>query len=238
MAVHGVDHLGGDPQPVGPRTGLPAVPAGNPRPRSPRAWWRRRSASTARARFGSGRLLRRLRLTPPSGRVPRWPHDQDGSHWQVFGPLTRSVLDGAIVFDVIQGPAAMGEAPGPFERAAREASPRLRVAVSEAFPAGTRGTLSEDVRAALRGTAGVLRSLGHDVVERDIDFRVRDNPVIVGLMFRAIRDFVREVEQPQRLERRAGRSPAGRARLGRDPRAAARGRGPPARAPRPALHRA
>jgi amidase len=44
--------------------------------------------------------------------------------------------------------------------------------------------------------------MGHEVVERDIDFRVRDNPVILGLMFRAIRDFVQEVEQPQRLERR------------------------------------
>jgi amidase len=142
-------------------------------------------------------------LKPQSGRVPRWPHDRDGSHWQCFGPLTRSVLDGAIVFDVIQGPAATGEPAGQFERAARGSPPRLRVAVSEAFPAGTRGTLSEDVRVALRGTAELLSSLGHRVVERDIDFRVRDNPVIVGLMFRAIRNFVQEVEQPQRLERRS-----------------------------------
>ncbi|HWM10055.1 MAG TPA: amidase family protein, partial [Solirubrobacteraceae bacterium] len=43
----------------------------------------------------------------------------------------------------------------------------------------------------------------HEVVERDIDFRVRDNPVILGLIFRAIRDFVQEIEQPQRLERRS-----------------------------------
>jgi amidase len=142
-------------------------------------------------------------LKPQSGRVSRWPHDRDGSHWQCFGPLTRSVLDGAIVFDVIAGPAATGERPGEFERAARESPPRLRVAVSEAFPAGTHGTLSEDVRAALRGTAELLSSMGHDVVERDVDFRVRDNPVILGLMFRAIRNFVQEVEQPQRLERRS-----------------------------------
>jgi amidase len=142
-------------------------------------------------------------LKPQSGRVSRWPHDRDGSHWQCFGPLTRSVLDGAIVFDVIGGPAAIGETPGQFERAARESPPRLRVAVSEAFPAGTHGALSEDVRAALRGTAELLSSMGHHVVERDIDFRVRDNPVILGLMFRAIHNFVHEVEQPQRLERRS-----------------------------------
>src|SRR3954470_19004753 len=45
-------------------------------------------------------------LRPQSGRVPRWPHDRDGSHWQCFGPLTRSVLDGAIVLDVIRDGAA------------------------------------------------------------------------------------------------------------------------------------
>jgi amidase len=141
-------------------------------------------------------------LKPQSGRVPRTPHDRDGSHWICFGPLTRSVLDSAIVFDVIQGPAVIRDAPGEFERAARERPPRLRVAVCDAFPAGTRGTLSQDVREALGGTADLLRSMGHEVVERDIDFRVRDIPVILGLMFRAIRDFVQEVEQPQRLERR------------------------------------
>ena len=136
-------------------------------------------------------------LKPQSGRVPRAPHDGDGNHWICFGPLTRSVLDSAIVFDVIGG-----DTPGRFERAARERPPRLRVAVCDAFPAGTRGTLSPDVRAALRNTADLLRSMGHEVVERDIDFRVRDNPVILGLMFRAIRDFVQEIDRPQRLERR------------------------------------
>jgi amidase len=141
-------------------------------------------------------------LKPQSGRVPRTPHDGDGNHWICFGPLTRSVVDSAIVFDVIQGAAATRDASGPFERAARERPPRLRVAVCDSFPAGTRGTLSPDVRAALHDTADLLRSIGHEVVERDIDFRVRDNPVILGLMFRAIRDFVQEVERPQRLERR------------------------------------
>src|SRR3954463_13556540 len=39
-------------------------------------------------------------LKPHSGRVPRAPHDGDRSHWICFGPLTRSVLDGAILLDV------------------------------------------------------------------------------------------------------------------------------------------
>src|SRR3954447_9416407 len=108
-------------------------------------------------------------LKPQSGRVPRTPHDADGNHWICFGPLTRSVLDSAIVLDVIHGPEARSDAPGEFERAARQRPPRLRIAVCDAFPAGTRGTLSEEVRDALHSTADLLRSLGHEVVERDIN---------------------------------------------------------------------
>ena len=55
---------------------------------------------------------------------------------------------------------------------------------------------------ALRDTRALLEDLGHEVVEREIDFGPRDVPVIVGLMFRGIRDFVQEIERPQRLERR------------------------------------
>ncbi len=140
-------------------------------------------------------------LKPSAGRVPRAPHDRDRSHWICFGPLTRSVLDGAIMLDVISDGAAPPD-DGEFERAARQPPRRLRIAVSDAFPAGTRGTLSPDVSRALESTAELLRSLGHEVVERDIDFRVRDVPVILGLMFRTIHDFVHEIERPQRLERR------------------------------------
>jgi len=135
-------------------------------------------------------------LKPHVGRVPRRPHDRDGSHWICFGALTRSVLDTAMVLD------AIADDGGTFTEAARKAPLRLRVAVSDAFPAGTRGKLSDEVRGALDGTADLLRQLGHEVVEGDIDLRVRDVPVIVGLMFRGIRDLVQEIESPQRLERR------------------------------------
>jgi amidase len=133
-------------------------------------------------------------LKPQRDRVPRAPHDSDGRHWLCFGAVTRSVLDTALVLDVI------GD--GTFTEAAQATPRRLRVAVSEAFPSGVRGTLSDEVLGALRGTADLLRSLGHEVVEADIDFQARDVPVIVGLMFRGIHDFVQEIELPQRLERR------------------------------------
>jgi amidase len=131
-------------------------------------------------------------LKPQSGRVPRAPHDADGSHWICFGALTRSVADSALMLDVI--------ADGEFAQVAPP--PRLRIALSDAFPAGTRGRLDDEVRDALHGTADLLRSLGHEVVEADAGLGLRDGPVIVGLLFRGIHDLVGEIERPQRLERR------------------------------------
>jgi amidase len=131
-------------------------------------------------------------LKPQSGRVPRMPHYGDENHWICFGALTSSVADSALMLDVI----ADGSFPPP-------APPRrLRIAVSEAFPAGTRGRLSHETLAALHGTAELLRELGHEVVEADLPVGVRDGLLIVLLMFRGIRELVGEMERPQRLERR------------------------------------
>ena len=154
-------------------------------------------------------------LKPHSGRVPRTPHDRDGGTWVVFGALTRSVLDNALVLDAIRGPAHGDPAP-------------LRVAVSASFPRGALGRLAPDVRSALEGTADLLRSLGHRVDERDVDFGGTDVGVILGLLFGGIHDIVGEAERPERLVRRTGalvsdrtlarlqaREQALRARLGR-----------------------
>ena len=135
-------------------------------------------------------------LKPERDRVSRAPHDADEAHWICVGTLTRSVLDTAIVLDVMAGPGTG------FEAAVRREPGRLRIAVSERFPAGVRGRLTGEVRAALDRTVDTLRSLGHEVVERDIPSRAEDVVTIVGLMLRGIHDFVEEVEQPQRLERR------------------------------------
>jgi amidase len=134
-------------------------------------------------------------LKPHAGRVPRAPHDRDNNHWICFGALTRSVLDSAVMLDVMAGSA--------FTEATRTPPGRLRIGVSDAFPAGTRGKLTAEVAAALHGTADLLRGLGHEVAEAEIDLGPRDLPVIVGLMFRGIYEFVQETDRPQRLERRS-----------------------------------
>ncbi len=135
-------------------------------------------------------------LKPQRGRVPRAPHDRGGGHWVVFGALTRSVADTGIVLDVLTDGAH------DFVQAARQTPDRLRIAVARGFPAGTRGKLSDDVLAALEGTADLLRSLGHTVTEREVEMRARDVPLVLGVMFRLVRGLVESVERPQRLERR------------------------------------
>ena len=134
-------------------------------------------------------------LKPERERVSRAPHDADAAHWICVGTLTRSVLDTALVLDVMAGTAE-------FEAAARREPGRLRIAVSERFPAGVHGRLTGEVRAALDRTVDTLRSLGHEVVERSVPSRADDAVTIVGLMLRGIHDFVEEVERPHRLERR------------------------------------
>ena len=72
-------------------------------------------------------------LKPQRDRVSRAPHDADEAHWICVGTVTRSVLDTAVVLDVMAGPG------NGFEAAARRDPGRLRIAVSDRFPTGTRG---------------------------------------------------------------------------------------------------
>ena len=135
-------------------------------------------------------------LKPQRDRVSRAPHDADEAHWICVGTVTRSVLDTAVVLDVMAGPG------NDFEGAARRDPGRLRIAVSDRFPNGVQGRLTDEVRASLERTVYALRALGHEVVERHVPARPQDVAVIVGLMLRGIRDFVDEVERHNRLERR------------------------------------
>jgi amidase len=97
-------------------------------------------------------------IKPQRGRVPLEP---DADHWlglTSFGPFARSVGDGALLLDVLAGTTA-------YSQAARGAPGRLRIAVSTkpTLPAKPKPTARE----AVASTADLLRSLGHDVRERD-----------------------------------------------------------------------
>jgi amidase len=135
-------------------------------------------------------------LKPQRNRVPTSPHFADGVHWVVFGTVTRSVLDTGVMLDVLST-----QSPG-FAQATRTQLRGLRVAVVRGFPLGAPGRLSDEVSDALDRAAELLGSLGHTVTEQKINLRPQDTAVILGLMFRFIRELVDDVERPQRLERR------------------------------------
>jgi amidase len=145
-------------------------------------------------------------LKPQRGRISLAPLPEHWHGMSVNGCLTRRVIDTALYLDVTAGPVAGdAESPppdGPFTEAARSAPGRLRIAVStRALREIAPPIVDEAVRRAVEETAELMRSLGHDVRERDPDFGSVGNGV-TALYLRGIRDDLSEVPRPDRLERR------------------------------------
>ena len=134
-------------------------------------------------------------LKPQRGRVPLLP---DPEHWYGLssgGAVTRTVLDTALWLDVVADSAGVS-----FVEAAQTPPARLRVALS--FKATTLVRIDPRVRAAVEGVAEALRSLGHDVIERDPDYG-EISPLFFPRWAGGIRDDVRALPHPERLEKRS-----------------------------------
>jgi amidase len=110
-------------------------------------------------------------LKPQRGRVSLMPYPEHWKGLSVAGSVTRTVVDTALWLDVVGGPADgdvdRAEPPArPFVESARSAPGKLRIAVSTRPPVmGTK--VERAAKAAVAETADVLRSLGHEVTERD-----------------------------------------------------------------------
>jgi amidase len=101
-------------------------------------------------------------LKTQRGRVPLGPHVEHWHGLSVAGSVTRHTIDTALWLDVVADDDQ-------FVPAAKRAPERLRVAVSTK-PSDPRTKVTEPVRQAIHRVAGILRSLGHDVQERDPDY--------------------------------------------------------------------
>ena len=148
-------------------------------------------------------------LKPTRGRVSTAPMSDVWGALGTIGPLTRSVIDSALVYDVIRGNEpgdrfTADDPETPFAEAARlqsaQGQRKLRIGWS------TRSTIrgirpaTEHVR-AVEETVTLLAGLGHDVFE--IDPRYPDaTAAFVPQFVGGIRDEVKLVEEPSRLERR------------------------------------
>jgi amidase len=143
-------------------------------------------------------------LKPQRGRVSFAP---DSEHWlglSAAGGLTRGVLDSALFLDAIAG-SVEGDAhrppppERPFAEAARNPPGKLRIALS--LNPMLRSPLHEEVRGAVHDTAELLRTLGHEVRERDPDYgEIR--PLFVPRWLRGIHEDAKRMPRPRQLERR------------------------------------
>ncbi|MDX6359993.1 MAG: amidase [Nocardioidaceae bacterium] len=143
-------------------------------------------------------------LKPQRGRVTTSPMEHLWWALGTVGPLSRTVLDSAIVYDVIRGNLPTdrwraGEV-GSFTDAARREPGRLRIGWT--VKPVTRGVKPHPEHvAAVRDTARLLTDLGHDV--REVDPRYPDpTTAFVPQFFAGIRTEADAVEHYDRLERR------------------------------------
>jgi amidase len=144
-------------------------------------------------------------LKPQRGRVTTAPMEHLWWSLGTVGPLARSVLDSAIVYDAIRGNTATDmfraeEPSSSFTQAARAEPGRLRIGWSTKSPIKGLRPDKAHVR-AVQDTAQLLSDLGHDVVE--VDPHYPDATLaFVPQFFAGVRDEADAVEHYARLEKR------------------------------------
>jgi amidase len=164
-------------------------------------------------------------LKTQRGRVPLAPHLDAWHGLCVNGVLTRSVRDAALFYDAIaEGPAdpgapvvppssfldALGQAgasaPGGSPSSSSNGAPAarpLRIAVASKLPPSPLTKLHPENRAALDQTVALLRELGHEVNEREIDHSpLAPPPEFTAIYLRSIHEEAATFAHPERLERR------------------------------------
>ena len=132
-------------------------------------------------------------LKPQRDRIPYKPIGEGWHGLSSVGVLTRDVADSALAYEALTGL--------PWREAAGREPGRLRIALSFKVPAGLMARVDPQVRRATEEVAETLRSLGHEVVERDPDYGLAALNWSVRY-FRGIHDDAKAMPHPSRLEPR------------------------------------
>lgn len=145
-------------------------------------------------------------LKPTRGRIPLDPLDEGWNGLAVLGCLSRTVGDTALWLDIASGgsrePGAPPPPDRPFVESAKTVPGKLRVACSTLAPrAAAPPTVDEVVKVAVSDAAELLRSLGHEVTQRDPDWGGIGNNITPRFL-RGVSDTVDDVPHPERLESR------------------------------------
>jgi amidase len=140
-----------------------------------------------------------------NGRVPTAPLVEPWRGMSTWGPLSRRVADSALIYDAIKdgGPA--------FAEAAAREPERLRIAVSLKTPPLTGVQADDEQRSGVEAVAEALRGLGHEVIEREIEYAIDLGSRVLSRYLRGISDLAQAMPHPERLSRRT----RGYRRLGR-----------------------
>lgn len=141
-------------------------------------------------------------IKPQRDRLPLGPDHRDA--WNgltVYGPLARTVRDAAAFLDATADPRPEGG----FVSALGASRQPLRIAVSFKPPPLSLARLSDERRDALEQTADLLRSLGHEVFEQEVDYGFNAMANVSVRYIKGLRDDVATMSRPERLERNTRR---------------------------------
>jgi amidase len=129
-------------------------------------------------------------LKAQNGRVPTAPVVEPWHGMSMWGPISRRVADSALVYDVIKdgGPS--------FAEAAGRDPGKLKIAISMKTPPLTGVQPDDEQRSGVLAVADALRSLGHEVIEREIDYPL---PVAGNVLARYLRGIA---DQASGMDRR------------------------------------
>ena len=160
-------------------------------------------------------------MKPQRDRVPLGPDHHDA--WNgliVYGPLARTVRDAAAFLD-----ATGDDLPaGGFTAALATPFDSLKVAVSFKPPPGSFARLTDERRAAVAETAVLLRALGHDVFEQEVEYGFGEMMNLSVRYLAGLNHDVATMARPERLERKTRRLAAVAGRIPRSALARARTR--------------
>jgi amidase len=144
-------------------------------------------------------------LKPQRGRVSAAPNADLWRSLGVLGPLTRSVVDSAVIYDAVSGSVDTDRFTslpwrGTLSEAVSVDPPPLRIGLALKNPSGGPAADSETV-AALQRTAHVLRELGHEVVDVVPKYPNVSLPFMLQVLG-GVSDEAARVEHPLLLEKR------------------------------------
>jgi amidase len=135
-------------------------------------------------------------LKAQNGRVPTAPYVEPWHGMSTWGPLSRRVADSALFYDAIKdgGPS--------FAEAAARPPGALRIAVSVKTPPLTGIQPDAEQLGAVENVTAALRELGHEVIERELEYAPALAANVLARYLRGIADMGRATAHPERLSRR------------------------------------